>query len=153
MSKSKYKPEYCEALVNHGKQGLSFDSFAATIGVSRQSIYDWEKIYPEFREAKELSKNFRELLLEKLLIGSASGRLRGSNAATLIFTAKNILGWRDTITNENIGDEDKTIKIELAYNLNQPREVLESPKQALPESSNEVIESEKVEVKSENNED
>ncbi len=51
--KKAYKSEYCQQLIQHMKEGKSFESFGAAIGLGRRTIYDWTKTYPEFEEAKE----------------------------------------------------------------------------------------------------
>jgi predicted DNA-binding protein YlxM (UPF0122 family) len=49
----RYKSEYCDMLRSHCKNGLSFESFAGIIGVSRQSLYDWAEKHEDFKDAKE----------------------------------------------------------------------------------------------------
>lgn len=46
-----YDPKYCDEVVEHMKEGLSFESFAGKIGVSKQTIYDWKDKNPEFLDA------------------------------------------------------------------------------------------------------
>ena len=48
---SKYKPEYCEKVVEHLAEGASLTSFAAEIDVARSTINEWMGDYPEFSEA------------------------------------------------------------------------------------------------------
>lgn len=56
---SKYKPEYCEMLVKHMATGLSFESFAAVIDVSEETIHAWAR--PEGAEFKsEFSESKRQ---------------------------------------------------------------------------------------------
>lgn len=50
---SKYKPEYCEMLISHFKNGDSYTTFAATVDVDRDTLYEWETKYPEFSDAKK----------------------------------------------------------------------------------------------------
>jgi DNA-binding transcriptional regulator YiaG len=40
---TKYKRDYCAMLISHLKDGLSFESFGGVLGVSKQTLYDWEK--------------------------------------------------------------------------------------------------------------
>lgn len=120
MAQKLYDPKYCNMLIDHGKKGLDFESFAAEIGVSRQTIYDWEKKHVEFEEAKELAMNHRRLLIQKLLIGQSSGKVKGA-APSLIYTAKNILGWKDVITQE-VSQDSGDLNINLNYSLTQPPE-------------------------------
>ena len=49
---TKYKPEYCEQLVEHMKQGKSFWTFAAIIDVAWDTLTDWTHRHPEFLAAK-----------------------------------------------------------------------------------------------------
>lgn len=48
---TKYKPAYCEAVVEHLTDGASLTSFAAEIDVARTTLNDWMKEHPEFAEA------------------------------------------------------------------------------------------------------
>lgn len=69
----KYKPEYCEMLVNHLKQGLSVQTFGGTIGVVRSTIYEWINTIPEFKEAHELGLQLAQEWFEKRLMAKVSG--------------------------------------------------------------------------------
>jgi hypothetical protein len=108
---SKYKPEYCEALVRHMKGGLSFESFAGAIGVHYDTLYAWEKRHAAFSEAKK--KGAAASLLWWEQVGKAAmlgqdmvtrdekGNVIGKvasksfNATIWIFAMKNRHGWRD----------------------------------------------------------
>ena len=49
---SSYKPEYCEAVIEMGKQGFSVVEMAAEIGVGRTTLErDWTSDNPEFSQA------------------------------------------------------------------------------------------------------
>ena len=43
-----------QLLVEHMAAGLSFESFAAVIEVSRFVLYDWCKVHDEFLDAKKV---------------------------------------------------------------------------------------------------
>lgn len=51
---SKYKPEYCELLIDHMSRGGSYEGFAGhpQVRVSIPTLYVWEQDHPEFLEAK-----------------------------------------------------------------------------------------------------
>jgi len=53
---SLYKPEYCETVVELGKQGKSPAQIAARLGVDRVSLYDWASAHPEFSTALTRAK-------------------------------------------------------------------------------------------------
>ncbi len=53
---TKYRKEYCEAVVHHMAEGASLASFAAQIDVCRATINVWMDEYPEFLEATRKAK-------------------------------------------------------------------------------------------------
>lgn len=69
-----YKPEYCEMVVAHMRNGMSIASFAAAVGVSRETIWKWGKAYPEFRNACGVAKETSQVWWEKLAIAIATGQ-------------------------------------------------------------------------------
>jgi hypothetical protein len=48
-----YKPEYCQALIDHLRNGDSYTTFAAFCDVCLDTLYHWEQAHPEFLEAKK----------------------------------------------------------------------------------------------------
>ena len=66
---TKYKTEYCELLINHMAAGYSFLSFAGLIRVNQDSLYEWERVYPEFSESKKRGFELSRLFWEGLGIG------------------------------------------------------------------------------------
>jgi hypothetical protein len=71
---SKYKPEFCEHLIAHMKQGESFWSYASVIEVCLQTLQEWTDprsphFKPEFLEAKK--KGEAHLLRYDESVGSA----------------------------------------------------------------------------------
>ena len=100
---TKYKPEYCQAIkdffnieptqIIDGKTvaiDLPFiQSFSRTIGVSKSTLYKWAEEHEEFSDALKFCKENQERILAA---NALSGRY---NATFAIFTAKNILEWRD----------------------------------------------------------
>lgn len=51
-----YRPEYCETVIELGKQGDSLVQMAAHFDVSRQTIENWASDHPEFLEALSKAK-------------------------------------------------------------------------------------------------
>lgn len=62
---TKYKPEYCEAVVKHMEQGYSFETFGAIIDVGRTTLYEWVEVYPEFKKAKQIAMAKCQMWWEK----------------------------------------------------------------------------------------
>lgn len=102
---SLYKPEYCQQLLDHMTNGLSFEAFAGVIGVTRGTLYNWVEEHEDFAEAKAVALEKARLFWEKLGIDNAlnvseSWHMGGSkskslNATIWIFNMKNRFGWRD----------------------------------------------------------
>ncbi len=92
---TKYKEEYCDMLLAHMAQGLSYESFAAIVDVTRDCLYKWEKANPKFLYSKKIGKEKMLLLFEKMGIQAMAGKIKGFNASTYIFTMKNKCGWTD----------------------------------------------------------
>lgn len=112
---SKYKPEYCAMLLKHmGTEGLSYESFAATIGVSRDTLYHWESLYPRFSYTKRLAIDANLLLWEKLGIAGMTGKIPGFNAPVWNVNMKNRHGWRERVQTEN----NTTVTGSVDVNLN-----------------------------------
>ena len=79
--------------------------FATKIGVTRETLHDWataklpsgELKHPEFSYAYKRAKDYQEALL----VEGAIGGMYQANFS--IFTAKNVLGWRDKTEQEITG--------------------------------------------------
>jgi hypothetical protein len=113
---TKYKKEYCEMLVEHMKQGYSFESFGASpVCVDKVTLYRWVEKHAEFSNAKKRAETECLKFWEKIGIAGALGKIQGFNAASFIFNMKNRFFWRDrlepttTITN-NITKDSKVEK-------------------------------------------
>jgi hypothetical protein len=59
-----YDSSYCERLIDHMEQGLSFESFAGILGCCKQSLYNWAERFPEFLDAKNIGTEKSRLFYE-----------------------------------------------------------------------------------------
>ena len=109
-----YRPEYCEQLIEHMGTGLSYEAFAGKLGVSKQTIYDWEKANPDFLDAKNIAFEQSRLFWEQKGIDGLfsetfedkDAKTRSSksiNATIWLFNMKNRFGWRDKQPGEEPG--------------------------------------------------
>jgi hypothetical protein len=55
-----YLPEYCEQVVELGKQGKSVVQMACALDVAKSTLYEWEKVHPEFSDAFIRAKQFAQ---------------------------------------------------------------------------------------------
>lgn len=108
---SLYDPAYCGLLEDHFAQGLSYESFAGVVGVSKQTLYDWEKAHPEFLDAKKSNEAKSQLIWEKRLASLAT--TGEGNATAIIFGLKNRASdsWRDVKATEITGRDGGPIEV------------------------------------------
>lgn len=59
-----YKPEYCQEVIELGKAGKSVVQIACTLGYAKQSLYNWEKEFPEFMDAMLLARQYCQMWWE-----------------------------------------------------------------------------------------
>lgn len=53
---TKYDPEICDTVISYGESGKSRAWIAATLGISRQTMANWEEAHPEFLDAMTHAK-------------------------------------------------------------------------------------------------
>lgn len=53
---SKYKPEYCERVLELAKEGLGWVDYAAEFEVDRVTLYDWAEAHEDFSTALRRAK-------------------------------------------------------------------------------------------------
>jgi len=85
---SKYKSEYCEMLILHMSQGLSFDSFGGVVNVSRETLYEWTRVHKEFSDTKKIAWTGYLLWWEKKGNEGMSGKIKNFSAPTWIYNMK-----------------------------------------------------------------
>lgn len=61
-----YRPEYCETVVDLGKQGKSVAQMCAHFDISRQTIDNWAAANPAFLEAFNRAKVHMQAKLEEI---------------------------------------------------------------------------------------
>ncbi len=90
---TKYRPEYCDAVVDYMSQGYSKTAFAGKIGVSRETLYEWSKEHPEFSYAVKIGETARTAALEEQLLAEDEG----PRVTARIFALKNACPseWRE----------------------------------------------------------
>lgn len=123
---TKYDKRFCKLLIEYFKMPLtkkekgrsvaadfpSLAGFAIKIGVHRDTLHEWTSAHPEFAEAVKLAKDYQE---NWLIQNGLKGLVEQPFA---IFTAKNVMKWRD----KQPGEEDKiNIEITLAERMAKAR--------------------------------
>lgn len=101
---SKYKPAYCNEVKEHLAQGYSLTTWGGTVGICRETCYNWAKEHVEFFNAIKIGRAKGQLVWEQRLeTQAASGE---GNTTAIIFAMKNLYrdDWADKIVNEHTGE-------------------------------------------------
>lgn len=120
-----YKDEYCAQLIEHMKEGKSFESFAPLAGVNRDTLYEWEHVHQNFSDAKKMGKDWRLLWIERQMDLMITGVSQG-NPALLIFKARNVEKQlygdaeteKKTVNNYNLTNEQANKIVEVVKSTN-----------------------------------
>jgi hypothetical protein len=102
---TKYRPEYCADVVDHMSEGASLTSYAAKIGVSRNTLTLWVGAHAEFEDAVGLAKAKCAAWWEEQARNIVKGG-GGPGASTLaVFGLKNMApdDWQDKQQHEHVG--------------------------------------------------
>jgi transposase len=68
-----YRPEFCRGIVALMAEGRSLEGCAALLGVHPDSLYEWQKVHPEFSEAVRAGRAAATTFWENRLLGVANG--------------------------------------------------------------------------------
>ena len=105
----KYDEKYPEMLKDHMGSGHSFESFAGLIQVARSTLYEWLKVFPEFKEAYDIAKSMCLLHWEKQGMAGMWGG-KQFNSVSWVFSMKNRFNWTDKT--EVKAEQKEPIKVE-----------------------------------------
>lgn len=122
---TKFKPEYCERLIDHMAMGKSFETFCAClfresngeIRVSRATLYNWCEQHPEFLDAKKLGIELSYEFWEELGITAVNTPPGQFNTGVWVFNMKNRFCWRDKV--ELSGDDEKPVALKADVNIKE----------------------------------
>ena len=71
---SKFKPKYCDEVVDLGKNGKSLAQMASHFDVSRQTIDNWAEHHPKFLEALNRAKAHAQAWWEDKAMNNITNR-------------------------------------------------------------------------------
>lgn len=92
---TKYRPEFCNMLIEHRRKGYGFQSFAADCDCDVSQLYRWRDQHSDFRHAIKKAAAVGRKTWEGLGIKAAAGQVKNFNPAAYIFLGKNCHGMRD----------------------------------------------------------
>lgn len=128
VSRSKYKAEYIELLLNMAKSGFSARAFCSEAGVSYATYRHWQNEIPDFREAAKLADMHRHMFYERTALENLG--TREFNCALFDRLTKSVVKWKDE--QEVVHTHTHQMK---PPELMSPRERQERIKQLLEASS------------------
>lgn len=104
-----YRPEYCEMLIRHMEQGNSFETFAAIVGSTKKTVYNWKNQFPDFLHAFEQGAVLSELWWERQTKNGLFS-MNGISMNPTIYRLNmiNRFNWKDK------AEEKKVIEIDFA---------------------------------------
>jgi hypothetical protein len=103
-----YLPEYCDQVVELGRQGKSHAQIAATLDVSRQTLYNWQAAHPEFLDAIMRARDLAQAWFEDK--GQAGLDSSGFNAS--LWAKQVSCRFRDDYTDQQNIKADITARVD-----------------------------------------
>jgi|GEM_PF-1108198 len=113
---SKYKPEYCNVAIKLMKKGHSKQSVAGRLGISRDTLYEWCRTYPDFSDTIKVGEMMSYAYWEELGMKAMMGKVKGFRPSFWIFTMKARFGWRDNSPVRSLEDDIGKLERELVPN-------------------------------------
>ena len=90
-----YRVEFCHLVIELMAQGRSLDGCASLLGVHPDSLYEWQKVHPEFSEAVRAGRAAATAFWEGRLLDIAQGG--SGNAQAIQWALRNrsraAAGW------------------------------------------------------------
>ena len=105
---STYRPEMCEQLIEAMAGGHSAEAGAARIGISARSLFEWQKLHPEFLMAIQEGRHRAVLFWESLAIDVARGKPGNSQMITLALKNRSraASGWHHDVQKTELTGAD-----------------------------------------------
>ena len=93
-----YRPEYCELVIELGKEGKSVAQMASAMDVSKQTLLRWVDAHQEFSDAMEISRSHAQSWWETIgqnNIISSPGATLNSGVYSRSMAARFPDDWRE----------------------------------------------------------
>lgn len=111
---SDYMPEYCELVIELGKEGKSVAQMASYIGTSKQALMRWVEANEEFRTAMEIARSHAQSWWETIgqnNIISSPGATLNSGVYSRSMAARFPDDWRENKGVEVTGAGGGPVKV------------------------------------------
>lgn len=102
---TKYEPEFCDRVIDYGKQGMGKCEMASELGIAFHSFETYQEKHPEFLQSVKEALRHSQAWWEKQGRIATFGGIDGYNATSFIFNMKNRFkeDWRDKVEQEHSG--------------------------------------------------
>lgn len=141
---TEYDPRFCEMLVQHMAEGLSFESFGGvdTVDVCKSTLYVWLEKHPEFMDAKQRAISKCRLWWERTGLdglwntserdGPQSSSSKSFNTGVWVFNMKNRFKdeWKEKHEIEHTNNPDNPPPKVVLYIPKNGREAPTEPPKA-----------------------
>lgn len=101
-STSKWDPEFCERVVELGREGKSMSQIARDLGIGYTSLKRYQEKKPEFAKALKEAQSAAQAYWEDIGMNGATGKIPGFNATAFIFQMKN--RFRDNYSDKSVNE-------------------------------------------------
>jgi hypothetical protein len=97
-----------QMLIEAMATGLSAEAAAAKIGISARSMYEWQKLHPEFLQAVQEGRNQALLYWEQRAIAIANGKPGNAQLVTLALKNRSraASGWHHDVQKTELTGAD-----------------------------------------------
>ena len=112
----------CEEATKFMSQGFSKAEAAAHLGITRETLNQWEKGKAEFSDAIKEGENQSALWWAKMGMAGMTGKVPGFNAAIWIFNMKNRHGWADKTDVNHGGQPDNPVIARIEREIINPKD-------------------------------
>lgn len=114
---TKYRPKYCQTVIETARNGFSLATAASILDVSRDTLNEWASVHPEFSDAMKRAKMHAAYRWEQRSAALADGGGSGGQVAMAIFQLKNHApdDFRDKIETVHSGTLTLAALVEQAH--------------------------------------
>lgn len=134
MAKALYKEwldsTHLNRLEGWKRNGLTDEQIAHNIGIRRETLWEWQKKYPNIANALKRGHEDINLIVENALLKKA---LSGNTTAMIFFLKNN---WRDKYNDSQLSPEERELAIEKKRKLKADTRIAEARAAILEKTSN-----------------
>jgi len=118
-----YDPKYCDLVIELASQGKSKAQMAATIGVTRKTMWTWTQQYPEFLNAFELAEELCQQWWENIgqtyLVNTKDGDSLNTGLWARSMAARFPRDYTDRTKHEVTGKDEGPIQVDHVVDVAQ----------------------------------